>query len=129
MVEHGESMVKEIFDTYDSDKDGWLANDEFNRIQEATEGAAGVYNPGQFNQLLDMVDPHREKEGLSMNILQGMYLNPQDSDEFRTELPGDYYALLTQGQIKGSAMPGSEELLAKMAAPVSLPEQTEEVKM
>lgn len=109
MVQHGDAMVEEIFDAFDSDKDGWLLHEEFNTIQKATEGDEGIYDPDQFHELLEMVAPNREKDGLNLKILKGMYLNKNDADEFQTELPGDYSKLLKEGKINGKALPGEEK--------------------
>lgn len=103
IVENGDAMVQEIFDAHDTDKDGVLHLSEFNKLQEVTEGTAGIYNAEQFADFLSQADPNGEQDALSFDILKSMYLDSDYSAEFQTELPGDYERLLKAGVIAGTA--------------------------
>lgn len=124
IAENGDKMVQEIFTAYDGDNDGWLQIKEFNALQEATEGKEGRYDLDQFRQLLDSADPEREQEGLSFNVLKGFYLDPSDSEEFQTELPGDYEKLARNGHIEATSV--AKELAEQFKPVAAVAEQPKE---
>jgi len=106
MFNFGEEMVREIFSTYDKDRNGMINLKEFNALQRDTEGEAAVHTTEQFHQLIQEADPGRSTDVIRFKTFHDLYLEPAVSSKFETVLPADYQRLVDGGKLKGTAVPG-----------------------
>lgn len=111
-----EAMIVEIFDKFDSDKDGILDLDEFNTLQTATEGEEAVYTQDQLKQLLLAVNPDMEapEEGMPFADYRNLYVKRRLRDAYITDVTRDHMKIFGPGG--GNAAAKAAELEAQAAA-------------
>jgi len=116
-----EQMVVEIFEKFDTDKDGILNLKEFNELQVSTEGGEAMYNSDQLKQLLIAVNPDVKapEKGMPFSDYRRLYLEGGLRRAYSTDLRKDYKKIF--GEDHKPAVPAVE---AAEAAPVDVTPET-----
>lgn len=116
-----EQMVVEIFEKFDTDKDGILNLKEFNELQVSTEGGEAMYNSDQLKQLLIAVNPDVKapEKGMPFSDYRRLYLEGGLRRAYSTDLRKDYKKIF--GEDHKPAVPAVE---AAEGAPVDVTPET-----
>lgn len=94
-----EKMILEIFDKFDVDKDQVLSLDEFNSLQQATEGPEALYNLDQLKQLLVAVNPDIEapEKGMPFTDYRRLYVERRLRELYETDVARDHIKVFGVG--------------------------------
>jgi len=120
-----EQMVVEIFEKFDTDRDGVLNLKEFNELQMTTEGAEALYNADQLKSLLLAVNPDMGEPELGMPFAdyRRLYLQGSLRRAYSTDLRKDYTKIF--GADHKPAVPAAptvvDTAVAAPAAPAPAP--------
>lgn len=94
-----EQMMIEIFAKFDADSDGILNIDEFNALQQATEGSDAVYNADQLKDLLLTVNGDLKSPELGMPFAEyrRLYVSRRLKNTYNTDVNRDHVKIFGPG--------------------------------